>query len=897
MKKIYFVILISLLAVTSYAQSAPWIVPPLAGDPDNPTTGNTTDPICGAPGIDYENLYTPVNGNNGNMGPIGCLGSTPNGQFSYIPIGQSGNFVFNLEQETASGVGIDVDFILWGPFTSMANAQFQVQSNPTSNIVDCSYSAAAQEEVNIYGAVAGQYYMILITNFNGSQGTITFEQENLGEPGAGIALCPCDVVITPDFMLCEGDTAVLTVELTGQGVAEFQYPTTYQWSGPNGVIVGATANTLTVSEPGTYTAQLTNAACDVLFGQVVVSTPVFPTSDPEDITVCYTTPTPIFNLTQNDPVIHNTQDPELWPVTYFADEASAIAGFPFIINPAAYQGTDGQVAYAVIEDYFTGCKIRRSFTLHANPAPQPGIPANFYACDIDHNGTETFDLTANDGPVLNGLDPDLFTVTYHTSSTAANANTGAIATPEIYTTGSTTIFVRVTNVDDEDCFSVTSFVIEVNDQPEVTAPADVVICSTDSYVLPALTQGNYYSAAGGTSPVIPVGTVINSTQTIYVYAVTGTAPNLCEDEDSFTVTVIPQPVAPIMPNVQECQSYTLEPLSGANYYTGPNGTGIQLIPGDVLTLDRTVYIRAQSSVGGVTCSDQSSFLVDIVYPPVLLQPVAIETCDDISNDGIEEFNLIAAGNSTVSNPANYTITYYTSNAAAQIGATSGASYIANPAAHTSGNATVYIRVVAANDPTECYAIKPLQLIIHPHPVIPTLSDYVVCDDTAPQDGVETFDLTSKNAEATADPTDTVTYYTDNGDAQLGQNAITNPSSFQNTEDEQTIWVRVETVNGCADTGSFKLIVNPLPLADLGSPVFYACEETPGQGLFDLDEIDPVITGGQPYLTAYYENQADAVPGNPNYIQQSPYSSATGTIYALVTDAVTGCAIVAPVSLV
>ncbi|MFP9116136.1 hypothetical protein ACLI1A_19550, partial [Flavobacterium sp. RHBU_3] len=148
--------------------------------------------------------------------------------------------------------------------------------------------------------------------------------------------------------------------------------------------------------------------------------------------------------------------------------------------------------------------------------------------------------------------------------------------------------------------------------------------------------------------------------------------------------------------------------------------------------------------------------------------------------------------------------------------------------------------------------------------------------------------------ATTDATATVTYYTSNTDAQLGQNAIQDPSAFQNTTpDQQEIWVRVETVYGCWDTDSFNLIVNPLPQADLTTPVFYACEETPGEGLFDLTEVTPVITSGQPgYSVAYYTDAATT----QQIDESTPYLTSDATIYALVTDVVTGCNIVAAVSL-
>ena len=76
--------------------------------------------------------------------------------------------------------------------------------------------------------------------------------------------------------------------------------------------------------------------------------------------------------------------------------------------------------------------------------------------------------------------------------------------------------------------------LTINTTPVADAPANVTAC--DSYTLPALTVGNYFTGAGGTGTALSAGNSITSTQTIYVYAETGTTPN-CTDENSFTVTI------------------------------------------------------------------------------------------------------------------------------------------------------------------------------------------------------------------------------------------------------------------------------------------------------------------------------------------------------------------------
>src|SRR5690606_22815132 len=86
------------------------------------------------------------------------------------------------------------------------------------------------------------------------------------------------------------------------------------------------------------------------------------------------------------------------------------------------------------------------------------------------------------------------------------------------------------------CSAETRFLVTINPTPIVDAPADVTAC--DSYTLPVLTNGNYFTGSGGTGTPLFAGDLITTTQTIYVFAQTGTVPN-CSAESSFVVTINP----------------------------------------------------------------------------------------------------------------------------------------------------------------------------------------------------------------------------------------------------------------------------------------------------------------------------------------------------------------------
>lgn len=136
-----------------------------------PSTGNdcgSSLPFC--TGVSY---VFPNNTNQPNLGPIDCLGSSPNPVWYYLQIQNSGDLNINISQTDAFGGGIDIDFDLWGPFSNLSVGCAAVAAG-TAPSIDCSYSAAFTEQANIVGATAGQYYILLLTNFSNTAGTISF---------------------------------------------------------------------------------------------------------------------------------------------------------------------------------------------------------------------------------------------------------------------------------------------------------------------------------------------------------------------------------------------------------------------------------------------------------------------------------------------------------------------------------------------------------------------------------------------------------------------------------------------------------------------------------------------------------------------------------------------------
>jgi len=152
------------------------------------STCATADPFCTGTTYSFPN-NTGTSAEGGNN--YGCLTTQPNPAWYYLEIGTSGNLDILISQVDGNGSGIDVDFILYGPYASLpaATGDCGNMGIPAGEIEDCSYSTAATETANIVGAVAGQVYMMLITNYSNISGNISFSQTG------GTGATDCSIVI------------------------------------------------------------------------------------------------------------------------------------------------------------------------------------------------------------------------------------------------------------------------------------------------------------------------------------------------------------------------------------------------------------------------------------------------------------------------------------------------------------------------------------------------------------------------------------------------------------------------------------------------------------------------------------------------------------------------------
>jgi len=155
---------------------------------------------------------------------------------------------------------------------------------------------------------------------------------------------------------------------------------------------------------------------------------------------------------------------------------------------------------------------------------------------------------------------------------------------------------------------------------------DITEC--DSYTLPPLTAGAYYTASGGDPADLIANFTYNTpgTYTVFVYAENGIRdPDDCTAEESFTITISETPVLPTFNNEVVCGEFLLPATStisttyDVNYYTQSGGNTADLIDantprsipaGASTPYTETIYVYA-TATDNINCFDEASFTITI----------------------------------------------------------------------------------------------------------------------------------------------------------------------------------------------------------------------------------------------------------------------------------------------
>ncbi|MDO5510040.1 MAG: T9SS type B sorting domain-containing protein [Weeksellaceae bacterium] len=462
--KIFFVILMVSFAANLNAQTG-----------ENQTCDNAA-PAC--PDQDFGvNIPSIVGTAAAEQGPAyGCLGSQPRPLWYYLQISQTGQVEFILSQTTqpdGQGSPIDVDYIIWGPFDS---AFGNCDALTADKIIDCSYHPSFTEYVdfdlstagpnpgpNPGTAQAGEWYILMITNFSGQPGYI-----NMQPTDRMTANFDCSI-LGDTFYYCdvEGDGQEI-IDLNSQyfieqvsidypnDIVTFHYTQQEARDGVNAIFEPITLQ----SEPITVYARLEN----LIEGTITVVVVTFELID-----------IPEMENIQLQACDNDGNELELWDLTvypalgapnvtegtfsYYLSFEDAETETNPIENPDYFEHGAGTIwVRANVGDCFEIAEIE--LVLIDTVELQP---VSVSVCDDDEDGEMTFNLSQFVNEILSGNQGVIRF--YENEADAVALNDLYIQDPANYTTASTVLYAAL--VSDSGCTAVTTVTLNVVETPEV----------------------------------------------------------------------------------------------------------------------------------------------------------------------------------------------------------------------------------------------------------------------------------------------------------------------------------------------------------------------------------------------------------------------------------------------
>ena len=629
-----------------------------------------------------------------------------------------------------------------------------------------------------------------------------------------------------------------------------------------------------------------------------------------------------FNLTSVESFISNDL-PNPVTVTFYETEGERDSNTNPIPKGVLYSATSPKVLYVSLDD--GNCSEVGDITLIVNPILlfNPANPIPY--CDTDDDGIVSIDLHSLDDTVTNGNTN--FTVTYFPTLPDAENNINQL--PPFYTNTNPIedIHARITN-NDTGCATTNSFQIQVITAPAATQPTPFLICDNDqdgfsvinledkipeTVVDPTGLDIDFFTSfddANTFTNPIPAGDVTTynaTTQTIYIRIESNTNTSGCYNIVELEVIVNTLPDIPAINNFQICQtgggSTALFLLADkdAEILNGQTGKEVFYFEDAAFTIPidknndypntsspQTIHVRVEN-ITDASCFDTASFILQVSPDPVYNVPTPFLRCDDITNDGIDTFDLnekiieIQGPNP----PEILNITFHLT-----LGDAEG-NENALPLSYTNTRTsqTLYVRI--ESDDSLCYVIETLGINILAAPNITTPSALTVCDED--YDGIATFDLETSDFQI-LDERDlslgilSINYFENFGDINQNDgldntNEITTPSSFSSSA--KTVYIKVaNTLTRCFSVVPLELRVNlPPPINTIGTiPICDNDTDT-----FDLSTVDTMIVDDTSLVTISYHNtQNDA---DDNLLPLSNifnYTLNSHTIFIRISDNITGC---------
>lgn len=276
---------------------------------------------------------------------------------------------------------------------------------------------------------------------------------------------------------CFGDITEINIDAVG----EFD---SVEWDLGDGTISTENAPEHQYTVPGEYEViatvtrddEVINVTSTITIHEVPIANEGSTLIECDDANDGFTT----FNLTDNNPNILGTQSSTSFDVRYYTSEEDAQENNN-VLNATNFTNTESpQTLYARIQNKSnTACYAITSFDVDISNTPE--LNGNSYSiCDDaedgdDTNGQTTFNLNEVTEALVQ--DTDNYNATYYATETNAENESAALSTEFYNTTADEqTIYIRVVNNSNSNCFVIEPVTLTVIPLPEVVNNAVLIQC-------------------------------------------------------------------------------------------------------------------------------------------------------------------------------------------------------------------------------------------------------------------------------------------------------------------------------------------------------------------------------------------------------------------------------------
>lgn len=254
--------------------------------------------------------------------------------------------------------------------------------------------------------------------------------------------------------------------------------------------------------------------------------------------------------------------------------------------PITYNAISASYYLRIDSRFSNGCFETAAFNVNIHQLPIINPIDDLYACDVANDGLENFDLDLAGQQALGSQNPVLFDISYYTSMANATAGSNPINPFYDSTAAMETIWIRIENVENTNCFAIDLFTINLIEQPVINLPDAIELCDDNSNngteIFDLTTRNDQIIGSQPTSFNISYHSSMNDADlnlnsisstlstgstTIWVRLENNQQIN-CYDIAPLQLTVLPHPVVQLPQDILKCanEPITITATAGFNAY-------------------------------------------------------------------------------------------------------------------------------------------------------------------------------------------------------------------------------------------------------------------------------------------------------------------------------------------